>query len=124
MFNQVILVGRLTKDPEIVKLEDGKKVCNISLAVKRSFKNYDGDYEVDFIKIKLWEGLATTVENYMRKGDLLVVKARLQTRLIDLNADKKMNVYDIVGERVTFLSSPKEETQSDSSFDDEQKELL
>ncbi len=82
MLNQVILIGRLTSDPIIKVLEDGKKVSDIRLAVQRSFKNVDGTYETDFITVTLWQGLAESLNKYCTKGTLVAVKARLQTRHI------------------------------------------
>ena len=104
MLNQVVLVGRLTNDVEIKELEDGKKVCNLTLAVSRSVKNDDGEYETDFINCTLWNGIASSVTEYCKKGDILGVKGRLQTDKID---DKYE--LNLVAEKVTFLSSKKPE---------------
>lgn len=112
MLNQLILIGRLTHDPEIKKLEDGRKVCDISLAVQRSYKNIEGQYETDFIKVSLWEGLATAVENYCKKGVMIAVKARLQTYKLELEDEKKINMLEVIGERVTFLSSSQKQEQA------------
>lgn len=111
MLNQLILIGRLTHDPEIKKLTDGRKVCDISLAVQRSYKNIEGQYETDFIKVSLWEGLATAVENYCKKGVMIAVKARLQTYKLELEDEKKINMLEVIGERVTFLSSSQKQEQ-------------
>ena len=99
MLNQTVLVGRLVQDPEIKELENDKKVCNITLAVTRSYKNADGIYETDFIPVTLWQGIAEQTTNYCKKGDLVGVKGRLQVR-----EDK----VEVVAEKVTFLSSRKE----------------
>jgi len=105
MLNQLILIGRLTHDPETKKLDDGRKVSEVVLAVQRSYKNMDGNYDTDFIKISLWEGLATAVENYCKKGVMIAVKARVQTYKLELDNEKKINMLEVIGERVTFLSS-------------------
>ncbi|MCR3905804.1 MAG: single-stranded DNA-binding protein [Tenericutes bacterium] len=105
MLNQVILIGRLTHDPEVRILEDGRKVSYISLAVQRSFKNMDGVYDTDFIKISVWEGLATAIESYCTKGIMIAVKARIQCWKYDLPDDKKLNMLDVIAERITYLSS-------------------
>ena len=68
MLNQIILIGRLTHDPESKILEDGRKASDITLAVQRTFKNMDGSYDTDFIKVTVWEGLATAIETYCKKG--------------------------------------------------------
>lgn len=119
MLNQVIFVGRMTHDPEIKKLDDGRKVCDITIAVRRAFKNIDGEYDTDFIKISLWEGLAEVVSGYAEKGCLLAVKGRLQTRKYDLSDGKWMTVYEVVGERVTYLSPGKNKKNQEPRLDDE-----
>ena len=103
--NQVILVGRLTKDPEIIELEDGKKVTSMILAVHRSFKNVDGVYETDFIKCVLWNNVASTTTEYCKVGDVLGVKGRLQTSNYEKEDGSKVFKLDVVAEKVTFLSS-------------------
>ncbi|MGE4320312.1 MAG: single-stranded DNA-binding protein [Acholeplasmataceae bacterium] len=105
MLNQLILIGRLTHDPEIKVLPDGRKVSEVVIAVQRSYKNMDGQYETDFIKISLWEGLATAVESYCKKGVMIAVKARLQTYKLEIEDERKINMLEVIGERVTFLSS-------------------
>ncbi len=107
MLNQLILVGRLTRDPEIKMLDDGRKVSDISLAVQRAFKNMDGNYETDFIKVTVWEGLASAIETYCKKGALIAVKARLQTYKLDISEEKSINMLEVIAERITFLSSSK-----------------
>ncbi|MFU8793521.1 MAG: single-stranded DNA-binding protein [Acholeplasmataceae bacterium] len=109
MLNQVILVGRLTHDPEFRILTDGRKVGDMSLAVQRAFKNMDGQYDTDFIKLSVWEGLATAIEPYAKKGVMLAVKGRVQTRKYEINEDKKINVLEVIGERVSYLTSSKQE---------------
>ncbi|RJX23583.1 MAG: single-stranded DNA-binding protein [Acholeplasma sp.] len=114
MLNQVILIGRLAQDPESRILEDGRKVCYINLAVQRSFKNVDGQYDTDFIRITVWEGLATAIENYASKGVMLAVKARIQTWKYELPDDRKLTMLEVIAERITYLtSSTKAELRSD-----------
>ena len=100
MLNQTVLVGRLVQDPEIKELENDKKVCNITLAVTRSYKNADGIYETDFIPVTLWQGIAENVKEYCKEGDLIGVRGKLQLR-----EDK----VEVSGEKVTFLSSKAKE---------------
>jgi single-strand DNA-binding protein len=112
MVNQLILVGRLTKDPETKILADGRKVSDVILAVQRGFKNMEGTYDTDFIKISVWEGLATAIESYCFKGTMIAVKARLQTYKYELDEEKKLNMLEVIAERITFLSSThKQETE-------------
>ena len=104
MLNQVVMVGRLTSDPEINEVENDRKVATITLAVQRSYKNAEGVYETDFIKCTLWNGIAENTSEYCKKGDVIGVKGRIQTT----NVDDKI-VMEVVAEKVSFLSSRKEE---------------
>lgn len=108
MLNQVIIVGRLVADPEMVELENGKKVSNLTLAVQRPYKNMDGIYETDFITCTLWDSIANNVKEYCHKGDILGVKGRLQSETQEINDEKKYKLV-VVAEKVTFLSSKKDE---------------
>ena len=108
MLNQVVLVGRLTKNPEIVTSEQGKKMTTITLAVQRSFKNMDGLYETDFIRCILWNGVASSTNEYCHSGDIVGVKGRLQTRSYEKDNEKKF-VMEVIADKVTFLSSKRQE---------------
>lgn len=104
MLNQIVIVGRLVRDPELRETEAGKKVTNITLAVPRSYKNTNGEYETDFIDCVLWTGIAENTTEYCRKGDILGVKGRVQTRIFEQDDDTKKHVTEVVAEKVTFLS--------------------
>lgn len=109
MLNQIIIVGRLTSDLEITTTESGKKVASLTLAVQRPFKNTDGLYETDFIRCVLWNSIATSTYEYCHKGDLIGIKGRLQVNTYeDESGNKKYNT-EVIAEKVTFLSSKKEE---------------
>lgn len=99
MLNQTVLVGRLVKDPEVTETENGKKVSNITLAIPRSYKNKDGEYDTDFIRCILWNGIAENTAEYCKKGDLIGVKGRIGSN------EEKM---EVVAEKITFLSSKNE----------------
>lgn len=71
MLNQIVLVGRIARGPELKETDNGKKVVNITLAVPRSFKNVDGEYETDFLNCSLWDGVASNVNEYCNTGDLV-----------------------------------------------------
>lgn len=105
--NNVMLVGRLVQDVEVNKLESGKEVARISLAVNRSFKNADGMYEVDFIDCILWDGLAKNIQEYCKRGDTVGVRGRLQVSHYEKD-DVKRKAVDVVAERMTFIASSKE----------------
>jgi single-strand DNA-binding protein len=104
MLNQVILIGRLAADPEVKILEDGRKVSDIVLAVSRPFKNMDGNYDTDFIKITVWEGLATSIESFCHKGVMIAVKGRLQTWKYEISDEKKLSMIEVIADRISFLS--------------------
>lgn len=114
MLNQLVLVGRLTSDLETKELEDGKKVTNMTLAIPRSYKNANGEYETDFVTCTLWNNIAETTAEYCKKGDILGVKGRLQTNNYEKDDGTKVYKMDVVAEKVTFLSSrSKEEHERD-----------
>lgn len=105
MLNQTVLVGRLVKDPELRETDNGNKVTNITLAVPRTYKNINGEYDTDFIPCVLWKGIAENTAEYVKKGDLIGVKGHLQTRSIELDENIKKQAVEIIAEKVTFLSS-------------------
>lgn len=105
MLNQSILVGRIVREPEVRETENGSKVTNLTLAVQRSFKNSNGEYDCDFIPCVLWKGIAESTAEYCKKGDLLGVRGRLQARSYELSDETKRNVLEVIAEKVTFLSS-------------------
>lgn len=109
MLNQIVIVGRLVRDPELRETQDGKKVANITVAVPRSYKNLKGEYETDYIDCVLWTGIAENTTEYCKKGDLLGIKGRVQTRTYETDDDKKRHVTEVVAEKITFLSPKKEE---------------
>lgn len=99
MLNQVVLVGRLAGETEIIEAETAKKIYKILLAVPRSFKNESGEYETDFISCTLYGNIGEQTNSWCEKGDLVGIKGRIKGQ------DGKIN---IVAEKVTFLSSKKE----------------
>ena len=106
--NQVVLVGRLCQEPEIISIEKENKNGIITLAVNRPFKNSDGIYETDFIRCILYNNIALNTFEYCHTGDVIGIKGRLQTRN---NKDEKF-IMEVIAEKVTFLSSnPKNKTE-------------
>lgn len=106
MLNSVIIVGRLTEDPVLRKLENGITVATIKLAVTRSFKNSEGEYETDFIKCTLWEGIAMSASEFCKKGSILGIRGRLVVNKQELKIKeevKKIDVLEVVAERVSFI---------------------
>ena len=106
MLNQAVLVGRIVADPELRETENGNKMTKITLAVPRSFKNSEGNYDTDFISCVLWQGVAENTVEYCRKGDLVGIKGHIQTRSYEVDEEKKY-VTEVIAEKVTFLSSKK-----------------
>lgn len=103
--NQVVLVGRLTSDPELTKTENGKNKTSITIAVNRPFKNSDGIYETDFIRCTLWNGIATNATEYCKKGDTIGLKGRIQVSTYEDEEGNKKYSTDVIAERVSFLTS-------------------
>lgn len=108
MLNQVILVGRVTNDLVLKENESGVKYCDVSLAVPRSYKNSEGLYDTDFIHVTVFSNTAGTAVEYCRKGDLIGVKGRLQRYAGNDYTANGMPVLQVVAEKVTFLSSRKD----------------
>lgn len=108
MLNQLVIVGRLTQNPEIKELENGKKVSTITIAVPRSYKNADGMYNTDFIQCTLWNGIAENTAEYCKKGDIVGVKGRIQTGSYETESGEKYKI-EVIAEKVIFLSSKKVE---------------
>ena len=107
MLNQTVIVGRIVKDLELHETENGNKVAQLTLAVPRSFKNMDGEYETDFIPCVLWKGVAENTAEYCKKGDLVGIKGRIQTSQYEQENEVKY-VTEVVAEKVTFLSTKRE----------------
>ncbi len=108
MLNQIILVGRLTRDISVNRSEKGVKVATISLAIPRSFKNSEGSYDTDFIDCIAFDTVAENTSEYCSKGDIVGVKGRVQSRVVEKD-DKKEYCTDIICEKITFLSSRKQD---------------
>lgn len=116
MHNLVYLIGRLTEDPEMKTFEDGKSSLVINLAVQRSYKNESGIYEVDYIRCVLWNGIASHTSEYCKKGDLVGVKGRLQTRSYEADSETKY-ITEVIVDKVSFLASKRKE----EDYEDEEE---
>lgn len=105
MLNRVVLIGRLTKDPELRYTPSGVAVTQFTLACDRPFTSQGGEREADFIPIVTWRTLAETCANYLRKGRLTAVEGRIQVRHYDNNEGKRVYVTEVVADNVRFLES-------------------
>ena len=110
--NKIILIGRLTKEPELRYTTSNVAVAQFSLAVNRDFKNQQGEYEADFINCVAYIKLAETIAEYTRKGDKLGVEGRLQTRTYQNSEGKNVYVTEVIVNGIEFLEARKEKSAS------------
>ncbi len=115
MLNQVVLIGRLTHDPELrYTAGGGIPVATFSLAVDRPFTNQQGERETDFIKIVTWRKQAENCANYLKKGSLAAAVGRLQIRSYEDNEGVKRKVAEVVADNVRFLDRGRSSEQKDT----------
>ncbi|ADU31835.1 single-stranded DNA-binding protein [Evansella cellulosilytica] len=110
MLNQVMLIGRISKDPVMNTTKEGTAVTRLHLAVRRNYKNAEGNYDTDFISCTAWKKLAETTSDYCSKGSLVCVTGRIQMRSYDIGDNRRMTVSEIVAENVTFLQLKRNQT--------------
>lgn len=103
--NKVILVGRLTRDPEVRTMPSGNSVASFTLAINRNFKNKEGNIDADFINVSVFGRQAENVGKYISKGSQLGVEGRIQTRSYDAQDGTKRYVTEVIAENVEFMSS-------------------
>ena len=106
--NKVLLIGRLTKDPELRYTQSGTAVASFTLAVNRRFSNQSGEREADFINCVAWQKSAEFVANYFRKGQQMALEGRLQVRSYDGNDGQRRWVTEVVAEQIEFVGSKNE----------------
>jgi single-strand DNA-binding protein len=117
MLNRVVLVGRLTKDPDLRYTQSGVATASFTLAVNRQHKNAQGEKEADFINVVAWRQLAELCATYLKKGGQCGLEGRIQTRSYDKDG-KRVYVTEVVADNVQFLDSKKSEPSNDP-FKDE-----
>lgn len=105
MINNVVLVGRLTKDPDLRYTSTGKAVATLTLAVNRNFTNQSGNREADFINCVIWNKQAETLANYAKKGTLIGVTGRIQTRNYENQQGQRVYVTEVLVEGFQLLES-------------------
>lgn len=112
LLNRVVLIGRLTRDPELRYTSNGTAVTTFTLAVDRNYTNQQGEREADFLNIVVWRQLAELCANYLKKGRLTAVEGRIQTRSYDNQEGRKVYVTEIVADNVRFLESNRDRQES------------
>ena len=123
MHNMVYLIGRLTEDPCLKKLEDDRDMLTINLAVQRSFKNEDNIYETDYLRCILWNALAEHTCEYCKKGDLVGIKGRIQTRSYE-DEDKNIKyITEIIVDRISFLASAKSKNEESKLLPEDEEDV-
>lgn len=118
MLNRAILVGRLTRDPEIRYTSDGTATASFSLAVNRQFKNKQGEREADFINCVIWRKAAETFCNYTHKGSQVAIDGRVQTRNYENKQGNRVYVTEVVVEHFSFLDTNNENSQQSHNTND------
>ena len=124
MINNVVLVGRLTRDPELKYTASGNATATFSLAVNRNFTNAEGEREADFINCVIWRKPAETLANYAHKGTLLGVTGRIQTRNYENQQGQRVYVTEVVAENFQLLESKNSNSsqyKSDTGVSNENK---
>ena len=111
--NKVILIGNLTKDPEISTTTTGVSVCRFTIAISRKYSNADGERETDFINIVVWRTLADNCHKFLKKGSKVGVVGNIQSRSYDATDGSKRYVTEVIAEEVEFISTK----SADGSFD-------
>ena len=110
--NKAILIGRLTKDPELRTTPTGRNVCQFSIAVNRNFTNANGEREADFINCVVWDKQAENLVKYQKKGNQIAVDGRIQTRNYEDKDGKRVYVTEILANNISFLDSKGTNTSS------------
>ena len=121
--NKVLLVGRLTKDPELRTTNSGIAVVSFTVAVNQNFTNRNGERATDFINCVAWERTASNISKYCHKGTLLSVEGRISTRSYDAQDGTKRYVTEVTCENVNFLSS-KSDSNSNEPIPSNNEEFM
>jgi len=103
--NKAILIGRLTKDPELRSTPTGRNVCQFSVAVNRTYTNASGEREADFINCVVWDKQAENLAKYQKKGNQIAVEGRIQTRNYDDKDGKRVYVTEVLATNISFLDA-------------------
>ena len=115
--NKVILIGRLTRDPELRYTSSNIPTCTFSIAVNRNFTNQNGEREADFINIVVWRKQAENCKNYLNQGSQVAVEGRIQTRNYEDQNGQKRYVTEVVADNVQFLDTKAQREQRTGNND-------
>ena len=110
--NKCILIGNLTKDPELTTTTNGVAVCRFTIAVSRRYSNADGERETDFLNIVVWRNLGENCHKFLKKGSKVGIVGNIQSRSYDAPDGSKRYVTEIVAEEVEFLSTKSQDEQT------------
>ena len=122
MYNRIVLIGRLTRDPELRYLPSGAPVAGFTLAVDRPFKNQAGERETVFVTITTWRKLAEQASRYLDKGRLVAVEGRLQIRSYEAQDGQRRKVTEVVADGIRFLDSGKRNGQGAAAVAEAQEQ--
>ena len=114
MFNLVVLTGRLTADPELKKTQNGNSVTSFSIAVNRRFNRSAEEQQTDFINIVVWGQSAEFVSKYFKKGSMIGIEGRIQTRKYTDKNGNNRTAFEVVANNVQFVESKRDSVSSDS----------
>ena len=115
--NKVILVGNLTRDPELITTNNGISLCRFTLAVQRKYSSNEGEREADFINIVVWRAAADNCYKYLKKGSKAGVVGSMQTRSYDAQDGSKRYTTDVVADEVEFISTTRSNGEGDFSYE-------
>ena len=114
--NKCVLIGNLTKDPELRSTPNGVSVCTFSIGVSRRFSNQNGERETDFFNIVVWRKQGENAAKYLRKGSQVAVAGQIQNRSYEAKDGSKRYITEIVGDEVQFLRTPNADSQGGNSY--------
>ena len=117
--NKCILIGNLTRDPELTTTSNGVAVCRFSIAVSRRFANADGERETDFLNIVVWRNIGENCHKFLKKGSKVAIVGNIQSRSYDATDGTKRYVTEVVAEEVEFLTT---KAQDDATVKTEKSE--
>lgn len=116
LINQVTLVGRLTKDPDLRYTLEGRAVLSVTIALNRPYRNAKGDFDADFVLCTLWNKTAENTAKYCSKGSIVGIVGRIQTRQYDNQEGKKVYVTEVIADSVKFMGGRKAEEKEPLPF--------